>query len=338
MAKVTYIIGAGASANALPTNQNLPDSLEELANSLRADSSINTSFHAFRDSFCLDLEWLAKEGREYITVDTFASYCHIKDRESLQKLKFTLSLYFTIQQFVRKKTDNRYRNFLLKLVDSRQLFPENIKILNWNYDTQFQIAASVIRQEDFTYVRTISKHTPPLIEYYHTLGGDFNVSARMDHIELTMVHLNGIAGYYFYEQTQQLLNYNLGPEGIRDINDLFEKVNMDGTRKHPILSFAFEPLSSGVNHYTRNRIPYAKKIVSDTEYLVVIGYSFPIDNFDFDCELFSAINSGNLKGIYYQDPVLNVESMRTQFKIDESIFIKHIAKKDTFHIPIELKL
>lgn len=337
MAKITYILGAGASANALPTSQSLPESLEQLAILLRSDSTINPSFFGFRDNFCFDLDWLSKKGRDHFTVDTFAKYCSLKELESLPRLKFTLSLYFTIQQFIHKKVDNRYLNFLIKNIDGRQIFPDNIKILNWNYDCQFQIAASTFREEDFTYVQSVMKHSPPMIDYYPTLGGDFNINARMDHIEISMVHLNGIAGYYVYEHTQHLLNYNLGRGCMRDINDLFERAIKDQSMKHPILSFAFEKSNSGVNHYTRNRIPYAKKIISDTEYLVVIGYSFPIDNYEVDAELFNEMNKGKLKGIYYQDPILNGENMRAVFEIDDKIFIKHIDRLDSFHIPIELK-
>jgi hypothetical protein len=94
---------------------------------------------------------------------------------------------------------------------------------------------------------------------------------------------------------------------------------------------------SGPNYYTRKRVPFAKQMIAGTEYLVVVGYSFPPENQEVDQELLSIIST-SLKGIYYQDPILSGDEMRRQFQIPHTVFIKHISQNESFHIPVELKL
>jgi hypothetical protein len=311
--------------------------LRELSERLRTISTINLSYKDFCNNFCSDLEWLADRGDEHNTVDTFAKYCYLRDTNSLARLKFTLSLFFTIKQFIDKKRDNRYQNFLIKNLDRRQIFPSNIKILNWNYDCQIQLAGENFRQESFSYRYGATVHSPPLVDYYPTLGGEFNINARVDYFELSLVHLNGIAGFYYYEPTTHILNYFLNA-GIRDINHLFDMVLMDKEKKHQLLTFAFEN-NDGVNNIIRNRIPYAKNIIANTDYLVIIGYSFPYDNIETDNKIFDTLKEGRqLKGIYYQDPHKSGDFLRNLFNLNDEITITNITSVDGFYIPSEAKM
>lgn len=149
---------------------------------------------------------MANKGDEYGTPDTFAKFCQVKnDYESLLRIKTTLSLYFTIEQFLEKKVDPRYLQFIIKLLDERKLFPENIKILNWNYDFQIQIAAENFWKEEFNYSHSLSRHHPPFISYYPSLGQEFHVNYEKDKSNYSLIHLNGIAGFYFYVQILLLL-------------------------------------------------------------------------------------------------------------------------------------
>lgn len=311
------------------------NSLRELAKKLEADSTINISYHTQRDEFCSDLYWLADKGDEYGTIDTYAKFCFDNGIKDLAKIKFTLSLYFTIKQHIEKCYDNRYRNFLIKLYDRKNLFPENIKILNWNYDFQMQLAAELYKKEEFNYSTSVSRHAPPLISYYPGLGNEFNLNHEQSKNEFSMIHLNGIAGFYFYEQTAHILNYHLN-QSLQNVNQLFEKAQLDKEYKYPLLTFAYEN-NNGVNYYLRNRLKFAHEIIKGTDILVIIGYSFPDDNVTIDKSILDVLVSTGLKKVIFQNPTNSGDFLIDEFGL-KNVTLRHENDCSEFHIPRELKM
>jgi hypothetical protein len=94
-----------------------------------------------------------------------------------------------------------------------------------------------------------------------------------------------------------------------------------------------------VNNIIRNRIPYAKNIIANTDYLVIIGYSFPYDNIETDNKIFDTLKEGRqLKGIYYQDPHKSGDFLRNLFNLNDEITITNITSVDGFYIPSEAKM
>lgn len=343
--KITYILGAGASADALPTvratssNPGYTDSLRELATALRTDTRINSYYRKFCDEFCDNLDWLANQGDEHKSVDAFAHYClrpGWEDYPSVGLIKTTLSLFFSIKQFIEKKIDKRYRHFLLKLRDGQGNFPDNVKILNWNYDYQVQIAAEDFKTETFTWLHGADQHSPPHVPYYPSLGNEFHTNNDIVNIfgGLAMVHLNGIAGFYYYGKNAFILNHFLNHD-LNDLNQLFEKYLKDKDYKLHLLTFAFEKHGNELQ-YLRQRLPYTKRLIESTDYLVIIGYSFPYDNDPTDSQIFELLKAGGLKGIYFQDPYKSGDFLRRRFGIPDSVFIEHISDADNFHIPFEV--
>ncbi len=347
--KITYILGAGACANALPTVRSTPensgytDSLRELASRLRADITINPAHRKFCDKFCDDLDWLAQNGDSSGSIDTFALYC-LREKASdehkyaqLDRIKLTLSLYFIIKQFIDKKFDVRYKNFLTRLIDPNGSIFENVKILTWNYDHQLQIAAEKFRREEFRYAYGAAQHSAPAVPYYPQLGNEFSINAGIDRIfgGLSMVHLNGIAGFYYYYQNAHIQNYFLNHD-LDDLNQLFERVQTDGKHKYQLMTFSFE--EGGVaNQYLRKRFEYAEQIIQDTDYLVIVGYSFPQDNFPIDARIVEVLlKSGKLKRIYFQDPYKSGDFLYELFNLDTGI-VKEVAYDDKcFFIPPQI--
>ena len=340
--KITYFLGAGASAKALPTVR-ANDISPGYTNSLRLMAKVlsqkiaDGSSLPNAETFIEDLNWLADKGDQHGTPDTFAKLCQINnDYNSLLRIKTTLSLYFTIEQFLEKKIDPRYLQFIIKVLDNRKLFPENIKILNWNYDFQFQIAAENFWKEEFNYSHTVSRHSPPLIDYYPSLGNEFHVNYEKEKCIYSLIHLNGIAGFYFYVQTAHILNYFLNGN-LTNLNNLFEKFHVDKEYKTPLLSFAFENPNNMTNAI-RNRFLYANKAIENTDYLVIIGYSFPNDNIETDERIMNIIKAGSLKEIFYQDPFNDGSFLRNTFGIDKEIPITHIKNADEFYVPRQAKM
>lgn len=100
---------------------------------------------------------------------------------------------------------------------------------------------------------------------------------------------------------------------------------------HSHLSFAWE---STVRQ--KEMITTINQITSDTDAVVVIGYSFPYFNREIDRAIFSKIPS--LKTIYIQDP--NPESVEPSLRavLDENTNVKIEYQKDCtqFYLPREL--
>lgn len=182
----------------------------------------------------------------------------------------------------------------------------------------------------------MSRHSPPLISYYPSLGQEFHVNYEKDKSNYSLVHLNGIAGFYFYVQTSHILNYQLNGR-LSDINSVFESYEGDLQYKAPLLSFAFEP-PNNMNNAIRNRFLYANKTIENTDILVIIGYSFPNDNIETDTRIMHTLKNGCLKEIYYQDPYDDGSFLRSTFNIDKEIPIIHIPNVDEFYVPRKVKM
>lgn len=340
--KVTYLLGAGASAKALPTvketkvTTGMAARLKFIASNRTADTSINLAHKDFTTKMAEDLNWIADNSLKFGTPDTFAKFLYLQERDSLDRLKNALSFYFTVEQFINSKFDDRALIFLTTVMQINKIFPSNIKILNWNYDFQMQLAGEVFTQEDFRVgVAGVTVHSPPLIGYYPSLGFEMNVNYRELDKTISMVHLNGIAGFYYYAQTTHVLNYFLNQKP-KDINEIIEKLKTDPGNKHNLLTFAWERDTTAA-HYLRQRMNVAKNMITNTDILVIIGYSFPFFNRDIDKQIFDAlIASGQLKKIVYQDPFRTGEFLRKQFDIPESVEIMHVTETENYFVPNEL--
>lgn len=328
--KVTYILGAGASANALPTvkktdcNSGLSDTMRELANWLEEHKEISAEHGIFIQEIIRDFRWLADNSDEYGTVDTFAKSLYLHQKwDELKRLKFLLSFYFTIEQLVHRKLDKRTLIFFTSVLQYKSILPTNIKILNWNYDSQLQIAGNTFQQEEYNHVGGVSIQTPALFNYYPSVGYDYNSNVN----DFGVVHLNGIASMYTEsDKTNRSLHIENHGNNLNEIISLLK-----GKEGKNLITFGWE---STLIH---KRIEIAKSIVKETDYLVIIGYSFPFFNRVIDKEVFESLKeSGKLKKIYYQDPFRTGDFLREQFLLPATIEIAHVADTINYFIPNEL--
>src|SRR5690606_641994 len=117
-----------------------------------------------------------------------------------------------------------------------------------------------------------------------------------------IVRLNGVGN--FYDNDGFLFNFssNSMSEDFKPFSLLFDK---DGYikskyRSNNLMRFAWQ---HGVEHRDNLRQlsnKYAQTILSQTDILVIIGYTFPSFNRDVDSEIFR--NSGGISKVYYQVP------------------------------------
>lgn len=349
--KILYILGAGASVGqdlqGLPLSkgiikdkiviQGLAIRLEMFSDKLSStktnDKDIDNAISHYQKS----IKHFAEKGYEFGDIDTYAKYLYIKSnnhKESIEfkafiDLKKSLSLYFLYAQIIEKRIDIRYRNFLIRVLEGLT-FPDKIKILNWNYDYQMQLAALNFKKE----VVSDEFHTPPILDYLpYSKFKDSKIKPDINGYD--MIQLNGIAG----------IDYNKAMEGknlflefeINNLSELFRafiKSEGNGT----MLSFAWETFSKPKIFSENDK--WLEKLVKGVRILVIIGYSFPFYNRKKDTQILNLINSngsGGLQKIYYQDPNHKMgETLRIKFPfLNQNIEIIPITDLDEFYVPHE---
>lgn len=338
--KITYLIGAGASAKALPIvkgtqeTMGMFDALQVYADKLEKNiGALVPQRREYATAMANDLRWLADQTKKFGTPDTYAKYLYLKEPKKLDKLKRALAFFFMGRQLIDNCLDDRILIFLTSILQHQNIFPSNIKILNWNYDIQFQLACEIFSIEEFQ-VGGVLVHKTGLLEYYPSMGQEMNVNYdQRDNRGISMVHLNGIAGFNFNQGL--ILNDFLinKPVNLNDMIERFEK-----TAKHEeLITFAWEDNKFLANRALRKRMEIASSIIDGTDILVIIGYSFPFFNRAIDKQIFDAIKLKNkLQKIVYQDPVRTGEFLKKQFGLANNLVVEHYPFTDNYFIPHEL--
>src|SRR5258706_12073446 len=156
MANVTYLLGAGASARCLPIYKNFKDRFSQFIFFLESmRQNIGIDYIEPLEEISKSLMAIQQELRYHSTPDTIAKkYFHKGLSELLTELKNCLILFFLYEQYVDKfeftndgdvvkeTIDSRYDAFisaLLKPISNKVEFRDNIHIISWNYDIQFEI-------------------------------------------------------------------------------------------------------------------------------------------------------------------------------------------------------
>jgi hypothetical protein len=340
--KITYILGAGASIGAFP----LVKGTEEwegrgLADDLihQADKLEYLALNPINNHVTTALREIGAWSNEFGNLDSYAKYLyHTKQFDKLGRLKLALTYYFLSNQLSIDgcaSKEKRYLNFITSIIDEKDQFPENVKVLSWNYDFLFENATSVYNDnERFIQGDKVSQHTPGFVSYFPNYGYSFQLTHKdYGNKDFSIVHLNGIAGFYL-DQEDELSevftsvfndfkkNGIVDKIGENDFMDFFEEKY---SKKQHLLTFAWEKKSktkaSLINSYE-----IAQEIIKDTTILVVIGYSFPIYNREVDNMIFKEITP-SLKKIYYQDPFIDGEFLRNRYNLPPQVLEREEIEK-----------
>jgi len=324
---ITYFLGAGASAKALPTikdtalSTGIATRLNEVANQL-INLEYAEKYKKYVSELIENLRLISEKTIEFGTPDTYAKFLFLTEKEKLIEFKNALSAYFLIEQFLNKKIDNRALVFLTTILE-RNIFPENIKILSWNYDFQLQLAAETFREERFTHTGSSSSYKPSLIGYFPKPGYSGHITIK----DISMVQLNGIAGSYRYSG---MFRSFFERKEERTLDHLLQLLSDESFYEGSLLTFAWEQDIPDI----KNEL--IKDIAINTDVLVIIGYSFPFFNRRIDKEIFDAMKDGKLKTIYYQDPFKSGEFLRNQFELGDNVVIKDVKEIENYFVPLEL--
>ncbi len=223
-----------------------------------------------------DLMWLYDGAIKHATIDTFAKKLFLTGRvEDYNKLKKLLAIYFIIEQII-NKPDSRYDTFLANILTPNLEIPERMKILTWNYDSQFEIAFNEYKSQI---------NTPRDIGCYSLHDNDLT-------IQPSIFKINGTASFKDWGSLANVKNNS--NKLSKEVVDKIIKAYKDDIS---LLSFAWE------NTGLKNSNTAVRTFIQNVQFaktLVVIGYTFPFFNRLVDKEIIGSLN--NLKKVYIQDP------------------------------------
>lgn len=342
MSKIAYLFGAGASFGTIPLVKDMPEWIDKLIQDLKnlgmslskseffekPESIRNKSKLEHQIDMINDLVWLRDASATHISIDTYAKKLAIKkDSRNLDRLKIILSVYFVIEQ-TRKRPNNRYDYFFASILESPTEFPEDIRILSWNYDSQFEIAYSEFSNNPdiFHNRRLLNVHIKNKKIEPSELG-TFGIYKLNGSTELFPPYPNPTSSNSYF--------FNPTAEHKLDLNKLETIVRMYAIAKNQPdlisgLSFAWVPSN------WENFMDKLKEDTKNTEVLIVIGYSFPYFNRSVDREIIR--NMKGLKKVHFQDP--DADSLMVRFKSirDDYNSLDFIPEEDQryFTIPDEL--
>ncbi len=291
MKQVTYLLGAGASAQSIPIVSATKSALEELILDVEYNfkllndnvekkiwelSEKTENIELFTDAL-KDLKWLKAILDVFPSFDNAANSYEQSQPQNYTRLKNLLCLFYQIMQS-KKGIDSRYQYFIANLL--RYSINNNdykVQLLSWNYDHQFELAYSRIKNiHSYSDVRSRLKVVTK---------GDFNIDFE-NSTDFSLVKLNGSAGFIDAEHRnfEPIIDALSTPVDYLYYKSVF--------RQFYFLSYSRKYSSSiyfswDVVEIKEKWEKYISNIVSKTSTLVTIGYSFNQDNYNFDKFLFN---------------------------------------------------
>ena len=365
MAKVVYLLGAGASRGTrdydgkslsreeiendnnhiltgIPLVNEIPQRLRYVINLLsstdfpnhedkimRSNANGGTFFTDAKKILIKDLQWLADETARHATIDTFAKKLYLTSAHTqFDKVKKLLTVFFIVEQYL-NKADGRYDTFLANVLTENRRIPDDIAILTWNYDSQFEIAYREYNQGSICYPSEIG-----VCSEYNTDEGE------IENIPSKIFKLNGSASFRQFGSVGAKCD-----NSCQDIEYLFIDKILENYLKpsnNSMLSFAWDNNLKGTERSKWFHDTLTKELSGATT-LVVIGYTFPYFNREVDRELFKKMFA--LEHIYIQDP--NAALLKNNILPVLSDVQKSVAKRlqdkittitncDQFYLPPEL--
>ncbi len=328
--QITYLFGAGASANAVPVVSNFAKNLNDFRNWVGLTKGpLLDHIKEIRGRFIEDLTIVIEGCKDHYSIDTYAKKLYLTEQhEKLKRLKRILDAFLIHIHFTgNNNIDKRYDAFIAAIMqegpNNEFYFPSNLKILSWNYDIQFELASqyyfSGLKPEIIcnNRLQMIPNHSKPII------------NTQL----FSYVKLNGTSGAEiikdrFYMKWQDYITFLGSPSN----SGLLTKILYDYNERRdanivPALTFAWEHNSMSVYSWES-----AKDIAEKTNILVVIGYSFPSFNRSLDKTLLNSMPKLEEVVIQTKDNTVNeiiskVSSIRNDITINSHIGVEE------FHIP-----
>jgi hypothetical protein len=319
--QITYIFGAGASANAIPPVNNIEYRIKDLIKHL---TLLNEKYKTQIDSINItavkfiisDLEWLLTESENHQTFDTLAKKYYIQGKNyKLNRLKRALISYFYFEQNIKFKTyeddkseynlllDKRYDNLIASIAyrtNEGIKLRGHIKFITWNYDLQIDYALKNYFDGDHLFLKKIKndQNIHPNHNSYELASGDlFNINS------FAVIKLNGNAFVDSDFSNSASDNYTINDfrfrkddltedEIVKEYSDLYNNLFPNGNITEQgffkYFNFAWENDIKYNGH--KNVQKEAVRIIADTKILIIVGYSFPYFNSEIDKIVFQNLD------------------------------------------------
>ncbi len=316
---VAYLFGAGASANALPVVKYFNARLELFLKFLELKNQSENFSKIIQDT-----SFILNESKNHSTIDTVAKkFFHSYSTKSIQleQLKRVLMMFFLYEQHIddviikdpnwgneddilveeREKTgnkngkiDKRYDSFiasLLKPIENNFVFPDEVGIITWNYDCQFELALKQFTNQTMYDLQKLLNAYP-----FFSPTAEKPYWDKINTQKFKILHLNGQAHNFYKEGIEK------PPMSFFDsqdnIENILEKALQFMDSKN--LTFSWEANSKEDLRYEEMTtvIDNSILLVNRSKVLVIIGYSFPFFNREVDKTLF---RNKSFDKIYIQD-------------------------------------
>ena len=352
MANVTYYIGAGASAGkrgdngyiieGLPCVNEISACLWNICNLLDKNTIPNdlewmnpqiglasvADWESVRQNLWRRLQSLRIHCEQNATIDTYAKKLVLKKRQDeFKELEQLLALFFIYLQ-LQNYPDTRYDTFLANILEPNLHFPPNIRVISWNYDSQFEIAYSEYDEKEE--LRVGSKNTRFNIDYEII---KINGTATFDNQTSIATLRKEIRAKLSAIKEKPNRSIELQKEQTWVLYFIYlYQLYVVGKKDNTHLSFAFD--SSEPSEMIMNSID---KIIRQTDALVVIGYTFPFFNREIDRQILKNLN--HHAKIYIQDKYpksvrQSLEAVLTD--VQRQVQIVEIERTEQFYLPPEL--
>ncbi len=231
MAKITYLLGAGASYNACPILENQAEMMIEVAskeisrlNIMRASDGVWMNYD-FKDKKYLNISnkneyqilwyigYFGEKAKEFGTIDTYAKKLNLNQEWNEYKLlKMSVSIFFDLwenfyyQQFYISegnyfnKIDNRYKSLFSVLLNENNGNIElnsDFKFLTWNYDLQLEETLNLFLRDknDLHNVDKLLKFKSDNKE--NVVSGHSGPGFHPDHVDVQYLSLSASAHIQF---------------------------------------------------------------------------------------------------------------------------------------------
>jgi len=349
MAKVVYFFGAGASFHSLPIYKDFYNRLRFFVKYMEPTPQEMTGRNA---EIYRRLQEIMTELPNYGTPDALVRrYNLAEDKDNEALLKNLISTYIIFEQLpksaemegdirniltnleIKGNKNNNLTNSIIRQIDQRYLhFLTNvlevdrfngavwrdIEVITWNYDSQFELAYSMIFKSNF-----FESHA--YLNDYSWMNG----IVEQVKSEMKLTKLNGSATYFVSGHIPPVYTDLKKNDGINNRQELFDLL-FDTHKYYNGLRFAWEKQKKDV---TEAREKAKLLLQNESTVLVIIGYSFPDFNRRIDQDIFRECKASK---IYVQDP--HIEDVIERLKgVNPNIAerIVPIKNMNTFHIPIE---
>lgn len=318
--RVTYLIGAGASANALPVVNGMNERMKMFYDFLL---EVNSDLEIVDRSEFKKLYDLLSVASLHQTIDTYAKKLWYKDDLiNYNLLKRFLSCYLIFEQTDKYKEDNEpkemiyneeklivrmfskpekffenksiesnYKNskqkderydsfYAANLMKNKELMPY-INIVSWNYDMQYELAYS-----DFWNDKLLIDNIQKNIQVF-----PLDLNQKINREKSSIIKINGTGNFKSSNENLLFDIINSARYEKDFLINIFKVLfNLEESLESEFkmsnqLKFAWEDDEQVTK--ARN---YAHEVIRDSDAVVIIGYSFPTFNRDIDRILFSGFN------------------------------------------------